>query len=153
LIAFQSIGFFAGVILSSNLTKFISRRKVIIIATVLIGVSQVIFSLLLPWPFWLITAIVAVLGFGIIEPLVGALIIDAAKEKQAVACSKLEVFFGLGSLIMPLISGWLAVTDLWRYSFLVLGIYSFTICFLWMKSSFGKLNKHVESVQSEKRQT
>ncbi|WP_407272099.1 MFS transporter [Radiobacillus sp. PE A8.2] len=137
LVACQSIGFLTGVISSSYLAKYIGRRRALVSATFTISITQIAFVLLVPWAWWLAIAVICGLGFGIIEPLVGSLIIDGIKEKQAVAFSRLEVFFGIGSLVMPIISGWLAATDLWRFSFLVLGLYALVICGIWMKVSFG----------------
>src|SRR5699024_7604879 len=141
LIATQSVGFLTGVIGSSYLSRFLGRRKTLVLASLSIAFSQLAFLSLVPWEFWIVIAIFAGLGFGIIEPLVGSLIIDSIKDKPAVSFSKLEVFFGIGSLIMPIISGWLATTDLWRYSFLVLGLYAFVIAFIWIKVSFGNLDE------------
>ncbi len=141
LIACQSVGFLTGVICSSYISKFLGRRRAVVFAILSIGLAQIAFVSLIPWTWWLVIAVFCGLGFGIIEPLVGSLIIDAIKDKPAVAFSRLEVFFGIGSLIMPIISGWLASTDLWRYSFLVLGLYALIICVIWMKVSFGSLDK------------
>ncbi|SFL92628.1 MFS transporter, FHS family, glucose/mannose:H+ symporter [Gracilibacillus orientalis] len=150
LIACQSIGFLTGVICSSYISNFLGRRRAVIFAILSIGLAQIAFVSLIPWTWWLVIAVFCGLGFGIIEPLVGSLIIDAIKDKPAVAFSRLEVFFGLGSLIMPIISGWLASTDLWRYSFLVLGLYAFFIGVIWMKVSFGALdNLMAKSIEQE----
>ncbi|WP_175637084.1 MFS transporter [Oceanobacillus sojae] len=155
LISFQSIGFLAGVLLSTYLTRKISRRTTIIVASISIALSQFVFFMMLPWSIWLIVALFAGFGFGVIEPLVGSLIIDVAKEKRAIAFSKLEVFFGLGSLIMPIVTGWLAVTDLWRYAFLALGLYAVAISLIWMKTYFGELNnwlgKPKETIDNEQK--
>ncbi|MGP4040107.1 MFS transporter [Gracilibacillus sp. D59] len=151
LIACQSVGFLTGVICSSYISKFLGRRRAVIFAILSIGIAQMAFVLLIPWTWWLVIAVFCGLGFGIIEPLVGSLIIDAIKDKPAVAFSRLEVFFGIGSLIMPIISGWLASTDLWRYSFLVLGLYALLMCLVWMKVSFGSLdNLMTKSIEPEK---
>ncbi len=151
LIACQSVGFLAGVICSSYISKFLGRRRAVIFAILSIGLAQMAFVSLIPWTWWLIIAVFCGLGFGIIEPLVGSLIIDAIKDKPAVAFSRLEVFFGIGSLIMPIISGWLASTELWRYSFLVLGLYALIICVIWMKVSFGSLDDKLmtKSIEQE----
>src|SRR5699024_9227281 len=123
------------------LSRYLGRRKTLVLASLSIAFSQLAFTSLVPWDYWLVIAIFAGLGFGIIEPLVGSLVIDSIKDKPAVSFSKLEVFFGIGSLIMPIISGWLATTDSWRYSFLVLSLYAFITAIIWMKASFGSLDK------------
>lgn len=150
LIASQSVGFLAGVISASYLSRLIGRRRTLIFSFISIALAQIMFMALVPWEFWFFIAILAGFGFGIIEPLVGALIIDAINDKPAIAFSRLEVFFGLGSLIMPIISGWLASTDLWRYSFLVLGLYAVVIGIVWMKTSFGSLETYMGKVSQPK---
>ncbi|WP_226036009.1 MFS transporter [Aquibacillus saliphilus] len=153
LIAFQSVGFLTGVIMSSHLLKFLGRRRIVVGAIVMLGLSQIAFMFLFPWELLLLFAITSGIGFGVIEPLVGSLIIDGVKEQQAVAFSRLEVFFGIGSLFMPIISGWLATTDLWRFSFLVLFMYAVLIGFIWMKVSFGELEHlMIKSVKKQDKQ-
>lgn len=141
LIAIQSLGLLGGVFFSTYLARTYGRRNTVVLAITLMIVSQIVFVLLLPWTFWLIFAFVCGFGFGIIEPLVGSLIIDSIKVKTAVAFSQLEVFFGIGSLVTPILSGWLATTQYWRFTFLVLACYSAIMCVIWMKASLGQINE------------
>ncbi|WP_100406407.1 MFS transporter [Bacillus solitudinis] len=147
LIAIQSLGLFVGVGLSSLCANKIGRRWTIVFSCGLVAISQAVFALLLPWAWWLLFVFIAGIGFGVIEPLIGALIIDTIKKNTAVAFSKLEVYFGLGSLITPIVSGWLATTGNWRFSFLLLAVYALSISVVWMKLSFGELNEALKRSQ------
>lgn len=135
MIAMQSFGFFIGVMSASVLVKKVERKKLILLALLAIGLSQLGFSLLLPWEICLVFAMLTGMGAGFTEPLIGSFIIDAVQSKKAVVFSRLEVFFGIGALVMPLCSGWLAATGYFRYSFMVLFVYALLIVLFWLKLS------------------
>ncbi|MFY4775356.1 MFS transporter [Metabacillus sp. RGM 3146] len=150
IIAVQSFGFFIGVMSASILVKKVERKKLILLALLAIGISQLGFSLLLPWEICLVLAMLTGMGAGFTEPLIGSYIIDAVKSKKAVVFSRLEVFFGIGALVMPLCSGWLAATGYWRYSFMILFIYSLLLVIFWLKLSLqGVVSENAEEKKEQ----
>ncbi|MFC0212730.1 MFS transporter [Paenibacillus chartarius] len=134
-------GFLCGVLLMPRLAGAISRRRALLTAALLLGSAEVLLSLLPPWNVAMALAGMAGLGFGLTEGGIGTLVLIAAKEKQAVAMSRLEVFFGLGALLMPFISSFLIMQGVWRLSFLVLGISALAMIPVWAKMSFGELDE------------
>jgi FHS family glucose/mannose:H+ symporter-like MFS transporter len=141
LVFLEFAGFLIGVLAMPRLSVLLSRRTSLICASALLGLSEIGLTLLPPWGIALVLAAGAGFGFGLIESGIGTFILTAAKEKQAVAMSRLEVFFGLGALLMPFISSFLILRGLWSYSFLVLGLSAWLMTFGWIRLSFGELDE------------
>lgn len=140
LVFLEFAGFLCGVLLMPRLSAFLSRRRALLLAALLLGISETCLSLLPPWYLAMGLAAVAGFGFGLTEAGIGTFVLIAAKEKQAVAMSKLEVFFGLGALVMPFISSFLILQGMWRFSFLVLGMSALCLIPVWLRMSFGELD-------------
>ena len=75
-----------------------------------------------PWPLVVGLTFIAGISFGLVESSISTFVLMAAKDQQAVAFSKLEVFFGLGALFMPLVSSLLIANGLWKYAFMLSGV-------------------------------
>lgn len=133
-------GFLCGVLLVPKLAGILGRRLLLLLATALLGAAEVCLSLLPSWGLAMSLAGLAGFGFGLIEAGIGTFVLIAAKEKQSVAMSRLEVFFGLGALVMPFVSSFLILQGLWRLSFLVLGLSALAMVPVWMRLSFGELD-------------
>src|SRR5690606_11801613 len=116
----QFLGFLVGVLLGPTLSAKIGQRLTIVIAMGALTFSEALYSLLLPWGWMLTVAPMAGFGFGMIESIVGALIIDLFKERKASAMSKLETFFGIGALFIPLAAAYLIKQNIWQWSFPIL---------------------------------
>jgi FHS family glucose/mannose:H+ symporter-like MFS transporter len=123
----QFSGFLLGVLLVPSMSARFSKRTTLIIMLVSLGLAQIAYGFLPPWPFMYVIGFIAGLGFGAIEALIGTLIIESIHEKKAAAMSRLEVFFGVGALIMPLIASWMIHIDLWRVSFYIIGLMAFLL--------------------------
>ena len=89
--------------------------------------------LLPPWNWLYAIAIVAGFGFGMIEAVIGTIIIAAVKNQTAVAMSRLEVFFGVGAMVMPLIASGLIWANYWQLSFVFVSLFSILSLILWAK--------------------
>jgi FHS family glucose/mannose:H+ symporter-like MFS transporter len=140
LVFLEFAGFLCGVLAMPRLAAVVSRRRALLLAAVLLGAAETALSLLPSWGTVMALAAAAGFGFGLTEAGIGTFVLIAAKEKQAVAMSRLEVFFGLGALVMPFISSFLISHGLWRYSFLVLGISALCLIPIWLRLSFGELD-------------
>lgn len=135
----QFLGFMVGVLLAPSLTARIGKRGAVLLAMGLLTVSEAAYSLLLPWGWMLAFAPVAGIGFGMTEAIVGAVIIDTMKGKAS-AMSRLETFFGIGALIIPLTVAYLIQEQVWQLSFPILSAMAGITFVLWLTMSFGELD-------------
>ncbi|PAF29282.1 MFS transporter [Paenibacillus sp. 7516] len=140
LIFAQFAGFLGGVLLSPPLNRRFGKRGGLLIAAALLCIAELSYMLLPPWGFMFVIAPAAGFGFGMIEAVIGTIIIAAIKENTAVAMSKLEVLFGIGAMVMPLIASGLISAGYWRMSFLVVAVCSALTFLFWAKMSFGELD-------------
>lgn len=145
LIFTQFAGFLAGVLISPLLNRRFGKRGGLLIAISLLCAAELAYLLLPPWELLYPTAVCAGFGFGMIEAVIGTIIIAAIKEKTAVAMSRLEVFFGVGAMVMPLIASGFISQGWWRFSFLVISLFSLVTLLLWSKSSFGEIDAELRA--------
>jgi FHS family glucose/mannose:H+ symporter-like MFS transporter len=137
LIFTQFFGFLSGVLCMPYFSRRFGRRTSVTTAFVILCLAEISIGLL---PVWSVTVGLALLvgfAFGVIEAGIGTFILIAAKEKQAIAMSKLEVAFGIGALLLPLISSFLIANGVWVYAFWILGLSALMLAFVWSKLSFG----------------
>ena len=102
--------------------------------------GESVYSFLPSWEWMIVTAPVAGFGFGMVEAAIGSLIIGFVHENKAVAMSRLEVFFGIGACVMPLIGSVLITLNMWKISFPILAVMSLGMLLLWTFTSFGSLD-------------
>lgn len=140
LIFAQFAGFLGGVLLSPPLNRRFGKRGGLLIAAALLCIAELSYMLLPPWGFMFVIAPAAGFGFGMIEAVIGTIIIAAIKENTAVAMSRLEVLFGIGAMVMPLIASGLISAGYWRMSFLVVAVCSALTFLFWARMSFGELD-------------
>ncbi|GGA09059.1 putative glucose/mannose:H+ symporter GlcP [Paenibacillus marchantiophytorum] len=138
LVFLQFGGFLLGVLSMPAMARRISRRTTITTAFGLLFLAMVSIVLLPPWPLAVSLTFIAGVAFGLVEASISTFVLMAAKDNQATAFSKLEVAFGLGALIMPLISSILIANDLWKYGFMLLGISALATGIIWSKLSLGE---------------
>ncbi|KGE19650.1 MFS transporter [Paenibacillus wynnii] len=139
LIFSQFSGFLVGVLVSPLLNRRFGKRGSILIATGLLLVAQVAYFSLPPWGWMYVIAMAAGFGFGMIEAVIGTIIIAAITEGTAVAMSRLEVLFGVGALVMPLIASPLIAAGWWRLSFLIVAGFTLVSLLFWGRGHFGSL--------------
>ncbi len=144
----QFAGFLIGVLTTPWWSGRIGRRKTILLALIMLLAAESVYSLLPPWQWMLTAAPLAGWGFGMIEAAIGALIIDAFHEKTAVAMSKLEVFFGVGALLMPVAASLMISLNVWSLSFL--WIIALTLCLIvaWGFLSYGEADPQLDGKAS-----
>lgn len=141
LIFSQFAGFLAGVLVSPLLNRRFGKRGGILIATGLLFTAEIAYSFLPPWGWMYVIAVAAGFGFGMIEAVIGTIIIGAVTEGTAIAMSRLEVLFGIGALVMPLIASPLIATGAWRLAFLIVAVFSLISLILWGRGHFGNLQR------------
>lgn len=138
LIFTQFAGFLVGVLVSPLINRRFGKRGGLLIAAGLLTTAELMYTLLPPWEWLYGIAVAAGFGFGMIEAVIGTIIIAAIKDKTAVAMSRLEVFFGVGAMVMPLIASGFITQEWWRFSFFVVSLFSFVTLLFWSKGSFDK---------------
>jgi FHS family glucose/mannose:H+ symporter-like MFS transporter len=139
LIFSQFGGFLAGVLVSPLLNRRFGKRGGILIATGLLLCAETAYFFLPPWGWMYVIAVAAGFGFGMIEAVIGTIIIAAVTEGTAIAMSRLEVLFGVGALLMPLIASPLIAAGNWRLAFLIVAAFSLISLLFWAKGGFGPL--------------
>ncbi|MGG4036100.1 MFS transporter [Paenibacillus cisolokensis] len=139
----QFLGFLAGVLITPWITSRIGRRGGMLLALGSLTAAQAAYSMLLPWGWMLAFAPLSGFGFGMTEAVVGAVIIELVKDSKASAMSRLEVFFGLGALIMPSLAALLIREGIWQMSFPILTALSGITMLLWLTLSFGPADEHI----------
>lgn len=140
LIFAQFTGFLVGVLVSPWLIGKLGKRNSLVLAVGVLALAELAYTFLPPWNLMYLIGACAGFGFGMVEAIIGTLIIAAAADNAAVEMSRLEVFFGIGALVMPLVSGWLIESGAWRFGFLLISIISLVMMNFWVKSRFGALD-------------
>ncbi|WDW11272.1 MFS transporter [Priestia aryabhattai] len=122
LVLVGSLGFLIGVPLSSFLLGRFSEMNLLTISALMIALSQ-IGMLLLP-PFEWIIAFNFLNGIGVaaLEVVVATLMMEVFIGRRAIVMSYLEVSFGLGALLMPLVASLLISQNSWRFSFFITSV-------------------------------
>jgi FHS family glucose/mannose:H+ symporter-like MFS transporter len=139
LIFSQFAGFLAGVLVSPLLNARFGKRGSILTATGLLLCAETAYAFLPPWGWMYVIAVVAGFGFGMIEAVIGTIIIAAVTEGTAIAMSRLEVLFGVGALLMPLVASPLIASGYWRLAFLIVAAFSLLSLLFWGRGHFGTL--------------
>lgn len=87
------------------LTERFGRRRVMTIATVLIGLGTATLGLVPVWAVVLVAAVPAGFGSGAIDGGVNGLVLDLYPTARGRALNTLHLFFGIGALSSPLVVG------------------------------------------------
>ena len=143
LIFSQISGFVVGVLAAPWVSRSMGRRGGLMLSFICISVATFGFSMLPAWILILILAPVAGFGLGMVEAVIGALVIEATPfGEKAKTFSLLNVFFGLGAVLMPILSAALIAADVWLWSFVIVGALSIIMTFIWWRIPFSdNLNK------------
>ncbi|CAM4520781.1 FHS family glucose/mannose:H+ symporter-like MFS transporter [Paenibacillus endophyticus] len=149
----QFLGFLVGVLLAPSITARVGKRGAVLIAMGVLTLSEAAYSLLLPWGWMLAIAPLAGLGFGMTEAVVGAMIIDMAKNGKASAMSRLETFFGVGALLIPIAAAYLIQQSIWQVSFPILAAMSGITFVLWLTMSFGEIDDQLGYIPQNKEES
>lgn len=139
LIMNQFLGFLVGVLFAPVIVKSVGRRWTVFIALFLFAIAQLLLGLQLPWNVLLFTVPFGGAGMGILETVIAALIIGHLKEKKATILVLVEVFFGVGALLIPIISAFFLLSGTWNMSFITVAILVFLSMILWLVLPFGPL--------------
>ncbi|MEY9093676.1 sugar MFS transporter [Paenibacillus sp. RC84] len=110
ILSVQFIGFLIGVLFSPVLSKKIGPFVVITIGLSMVGAALAGYLWIDRWELLSLTGFLIGYGAGTLETTVGALIIAQGENGKA-GMAKLEVFFGFGALLFPILIHVLAGED------------------------------------------
>ncbi len=128
-----SIGYLSGVLIASWLNNHFRPQPLLSTAALIIAVSQFSIMLLPPLPLFMIFFFLNSIGNALIGIVVATTFLDVFTGSQAVAMSYLEVAFGLGSFIMPILAGVFIALDSWRFLFLLTTVMAVLLAFMWTR--------------------
>ncbi|MBM7652739.1 MFS transporter [Neobacillus cucumis] len=131
LILLQSLGFIIGVPITASFMKRYHYRLILTGAALAVVVAQT--GILFLPKFYLLGFLVVVNGIGAssLETAVASYVMELFKGRQAIFMSRLEVAFGAGALIMPLLASILIAGHLWRFSPLLIALFALTLAIVW----------------------
>lgn len=127
----QFLGFLLGVVSQPWWSGRFGRSRMLSFTLLFICIGYLGIGFLPSWPIVMLLLGLVGFGSGMIESTVGALIIDTIVDKTAIAMSRLEVFFGMGALIMPMLISLLIVMDLWRVTFFMVCLFTIVLAMVW----------------------
>ncbi|MFD2673122.1 MFS transporter [Marinicrinis sediminis] len=119
LVSMQFLGFLVGVLIAPYWAHIQSKTSILMISIAAMSLTSIVYALHLGWSYTLLAAPFGGFGLGVIETMIGALVIQLFASRKAVKMSQIEVFFGVGALILPLCAGLLIRIDLWYAVFLI----------------------------------
>ncbi|GGH74983.1 MFS transporter [Pullulanibacillus pueri] len=138
LVFIGSIGFLLGVPISTFLLYKYNEKTILSLGAFLIAMAQIGFFFL-PSFYWLfVLNFINNTGAAIFETIVATLIMEVFVGRRAVMMSYLEVSFGLGALVMPIIASGFIALDHWRYSFLITSLTALVMMIFWSVIKYSK---------------
>ena len=121
----QGLGRLLSVFLSSSWSDRVGRKPVIVLGGILSCIGAFIYAASGLWWGQIAGAAIFGAGLGMMDGIANALISDIYTEKRGLALNRLHVFFGVGSLIGPLVAAFfLGVVSSWRVLFVVVALAS-----------------------------
>ncbi|MFD1888545.1 MFS transporter [Paenibacillus wenxiniae] len=133
LLFLQFIGFLAGVLVSPALSAGIGRKRLLLIALIAITLAYAVMGTMPAWGLMVLMTIFVGFGSGIIESSIGAFTIEFAEEQKAVAMTKLDVYFGVGSMLLPALASLYIYLGVWNLSFYTVALSTFVLLLFWMR--------------------
>ncbi|MCR8635024.1 MFS transporter [Paenibacillus radicis (ex Xue et al. 2023)] len=145
LISLQFVGFLIGVLSGPWWSTKLGKRGALLLSLCFLSAAELVFAMLPAWGVVLVVAPFAGFGFGMIETVIGALIMQAAEEdRKAAMMARVEVFFGVGALVMPLLASMFIAEGWWRGAFLTLGLFTVCMLLLWWFLPLGGLRERMQ---------
>lgn len=112
-----------GMLIQPWLANRISKKTMLHICCIGVAISYILIAFLPPWSILIIGIAVAGMLGGIIESVIASVILEGLQSNAAIAMSRLEIAFGVGSLLFPLAIGMLIRSGLWNYALFGVAVY------------------------------
>ncbi len=114
----QGLGRIVAVFSTSSWSDRVGRKPVLRLGGILMMIGAIGYGLSPAWVGHILSAIIIGAGSGMLDGASNALVSDLHTEKRGLALNRLHVFFGLGSLLGPLVAAlFLGVMQSWRLLF------------------------------------
>jgi FHS family glucose/mannose:H+ symporter-like MFS transporter len=128
----NAVSYASGSFGGGMLTERFGRRRVMSLATILLGLGLATIGIVPLWAVVLLAAVPAGIGAGVIDGGVNGLVLDLYPEGRGRALNTLHLFFGVGALTSPLIVGWLVGSGVpWQAVLLGTAAVTVPIATLW----------------------
>lgn len=138
LIFVGAMGFLAGVLISSWLNARFSPKPLLTIAALVIAGAQFSILLLPPFPVFMSLYFLNSAGSAMIGIVVATMYLEVFIGSQAVAMSRLEVAFGLGAFVMPMLASLFIALGIWRYLFIFTALLAVILAVVWTRIHYTK---------------
>jgi len=117
----QFLGGLVGIMLAPWLMGRIGKKLLLLGALGVMATAEIVYAFQPSWDVMLSVAPLAGFGFGTTEAVVGSFIIGSALGNANVAMSRVEIFFGVGALLMPFAGAALISEGYWESAFALVG--------------------------------
>ena len=115
------LGKIVAVFSTSSWSDRVGRKPVMRLGGILMVIGAIGYGISPVWFGHILSAVVLGAGSGMLDGASNALVSDLYTEKRGLALNRLHVFFGLGSLIGPLVAAFfLGVVHSWRLLFVTI---------------------------------
>ncbi|PRX60199.1 FHS family glucose/mannose:H+ symporter-like MFS transporter [Cohnella sp. SGD-V74] len=141
----QFLGGMIGITLAPWLMGRIGKKPLLLGALGIMAVAEIIYAFQPSWSVMLTAAPFAGFGFGTTEAVVGSFIIGSAMGNANVAMSRVEIFFGVGALLMPFAGAALISGGNWEAAFALVGGLALITLAAWLFFWPTILDRPVES--------
>ncbi len=128
----QFSGFLVGVWISSLLVRCIGPRMTLIVASLSIAIAELAIGFLPSPPLIAIMCLLNGFGLASTQTTIATSIMQWFEGRRAVVMSRLEVAFGLGSLLMPVIASALISMHIWAVGFWSVALISLALGVSWL---------------------
>ncbi|MCQ6561867.1 MFS transporter [Paenibacillus mendelii] len=132
LVMHQFLGGMTGMLLTPWLIRKFGKKAVLLTVIGITIAAEAVYVMLPPWTIMLAIAPLAGFGLGTTESVVGSFIIGSTGKNANVAMSRVEVFFGIGALLMPFAGALLIAAGYWRMTFGIVGLLAVGALLLWV---------------------
>ncbi|HET7615731.1 MAG TPA: MFS transporter, partial [Bacillales bacterium] len=138
LVFLGSVGFVIGVPFSTFLMNRLNEKSLLSLAALFVAFAQLGLLLLPPVGWVFLLNFFNGVGVAMLETVVATLMMEVFVGRRAVSMSYLEVSFGVGALVMPLIASLFIAQGVWRFSFLIPGLIGVLLAVVWRVISYSK---------------
>ncbi|WP_246628103.1 MFS transporter [Paenibacillus oenotherae] len=132
LVMHQFLGGLLGIFSTPWLIKRLNKKLIILLLLGIAAAAEMVYTMLPPWGVMLVIAPIAGFGLGTLEAVIGSLVIGASGKKANTAMSRVEIFFGVGALIMPFAGAALIEFSYWKAAFGFVGLLAVIALVLWI---------------------
>ncbi|HHV93721.1 MAG TPA: MFS transporter [Firmicutes bacterium] len=121
----QGVGRLVSVFLTGSWSDRVGRKPAVLLGALLTSAGAALYGVSSSWPGQIAGAALFGSGLGMLDGISNVLISDLYAEKRGLALSRLHVFFGVGSLVGPLVAAFfLDVVGSWRLLFMFAALFS-----------------------------